>query len=242
MSRIVWNSSETPEYEIGVDRGILFPKVGDGIPWSGLTTVVETTENEDLKSNHYNGSKFVKRQRPGEFSASLDGLSYPHILDEFGSDLYDLTYRTLKSEDKYLIHLVYNARLKKSTTAYNTVSLSSRLTTQNWMLSTRPIKIEGIGPVSHLIIDTSQAYPWTVDAFEELLYGGSLGNAKMPSIPEVLEVFEINSILRIIDNGDGTWTADGPDDVVYMTGVDTFEINWPTVIYLDSFTYKVSSL
>ncbi len=81
-----------------------------------------------------------------------------------------------------------------------------------------------------------------IQAIEDLLYGSASTAPRLPDPQEILDLFEEGAILKIIDHGDGTWTAIGPDDVVYMTDPDTFEINWPSVVYLDEDTYQVSSL
>ena len=95
---------------------------------------------------------------------------------------------------------------------------------------------------SHMVIDTSVAYPETVEALEDLIYGSPSFAAALPAPADILQVFEENSILQIIDHGDGTWTAIGPDDVVYMVSADEFRIDYPTAVYLDATTYTVHSL
>jgi hypothetical protein len=59
---------------------------------------------------------------------------------------------------------------------------------------------------------------------------------------KVLEMFESGAILRIVDHGDGTWTATGPDEAIKMLSSTMFEITWPSAIYIDTETYKISSL
>jgi hypothetical protein len=66
--------------------------------------------------------------------------------------------------------------------------------------------------------------------------------ARLPDPQEIFDIFEANSILRVVDNGDGTFTVTGPDDAITMLDDTTFEIDWPSVVVIDSNTYEISSL
>jgi hypothetical protein len=150
---------------------------------------------------------------------------------------FGLSYR-VQTDHGYKIHLVYNALATPSQGNYVYASASSF----SWDLTTRGAKsAEGIY-VSHLVIDSEEAYPWTIEALENTLYGTDELPPRLPSPDEVLDIFEENSILRIIDHGDGTWTAIGPDDVVSMIDATTFQINYETAVYIDANTYTVHSL
>jgi hypothetical protein len=81
-----------------------------------------------------------------------------------------------------------------------------------------------------------------MEALEDVLYGTDDESPRLPSPEEVFEIFEENAILRIIDNGDGTWTAIGPDSAIEMLDSETFEITWPSAVYIDADTYTISSL
>ncbi len=50
-----------------------------------------------------------------------------------------------------------------------------------------------------------------------------------------------NSFLLIVDNGDGTWVAVGPSQVITMLTSSTFEISEVDAVYLDANTYALSS-
>ena len=75
-----------------------------------------------------------------------------------------------------------------------------------------------------------------------MLYGTNFTEPRMPSVSEIIEMFEAHSIMQIIDHGDGTWTAIGPESAIVMLDSTTFQITWPTAIYIDDVTYTISSL
>lgn len=64
----------------------------------------------------------------------------------------------------------------------------------------------------------------------------------MPGMLEVVAMFENASLLKITDHGDGSWTAEGPDEAIQMLSPTEFEITWPSAVYLSSDTYRISSL
>ena len=45
MAQLVWDKAEDRIFELGVDRGVFFPKDGDdylpGVVWNGLINVIE---------------------------------------------------------------------------------------------------------------------------------------------------------------------------------------------------------
>jgi len=96
--------------------------------------------------------------------------------------------------------------------------------------------------VSHFVIDTSVAYPAAVADLETILYGTETSDARLPDPFELFDFFESHSILLIVDHGDGTWTATGPDDVITMLDPTTFQISWPSAVYVDDVSYTLTSL
>lgn len=112
----------------------------------------------------------------------------------------------------------------------------------SWLLSTIPVPLPEGGATSHLIVDPGLAYPSAVSSLEDILYGTDTTEARLPTPSEVLDVFEINSILRVVDNGDGSFTVTGPDDAITMVDSTTFQITWPSAVFIDSITYTIHSL
>jgi hypothetical protein len=110
-----------------------------------------------------------------------------------------------------------------------------------WDLYTVPVPTTGLKPFSHLVIDVAPAHPDNITALEDLLYGTVSTDPSLPPPEDIIALFEENAIMTVIDHGDGTWTATGPDDMVHMIDSTTFEVVSPTVFYTDPVTYNVSS-
>jgi len=242
MTKIVWDETGLRRYETGIDRGVYYPKDGSGEVWNGLTSVQESPSDSDEKIRYIDGVKVRARRGSGEFSGSIEAYTYPsafgdHLVMHQRRNVFDMSYRVM-SDVSYKIHLVYNVLVSPSSASYSYEDASPF----SWAFTTRPIPIPGSGLSAHLVIDTAKAYPETVAALESLIYGSDMSTAHMPTPEEVLMVFEENSVLRVIDNGDGTFTVTGPDSAIIMIDATTFEITWDSAVMIDAVSYTLSSL
>jgi hypothetical protein len=241
LTRLVWDEKPR-EYAIGVDRGVYYPKNAPGEVWNGLKAVNEDSADTDEMSVYIDGIKTHRKRSNEHFSGTIEAYTYPDGLqnDIFGLQLrtsFGLSYRTM-TESGYQIHLVYNVLLRPSGYAHQ----QNETDTFVWAFTTVPVPVPDVNKTAHLIIDSSIAYSWTIEDLEDALYGSESTDAFLPTPEAIFETFEENAILRIIDNGDGTWTAIGPDSAIVMLDPDTFEITWPSAVYIDADSYTISSL
>ena len=254
MTRINWGSTGTRTYDSGVDRGVFYPQVGPGVPWNGLTAVKEDPDGSELSKIFVDGVPFRTQKTKESFAAVLQAYTSPREFDDYDGNngqqrrkAFGLSYRTNVGNDispdyGHEIHLVYNALAMPS--SVDNVTLSSdglNATPFSWGISTTPVLIPGAKPAAHLIIDTTIAHPDAIQAVEDILYGSIDGDSRLPDPFELFDVFEQHAIFVVIDHGDGTWTATGPDEAFEMLDADTFQITWPTAVYLDEDTYQISS-
>lgn len=240
MTKLIWD--DIRDYESGVDRGVFYPQLGSGEAWNGLVSVTESPSESDESSIYQDGEKIVQRRRAGEFSGTIESISYPpsfytDVLMQRRSKPFGMSYR-VQTKTGYKIHLVYNVLLGPSPYLFQ----SRGIDFHKWSFTTKPTTIPEAKFSAHLIINSNEAYSWTLEALENVLYGSEADPAILPSPQEVFDIFEVNSILQIIDNGDGTWTAIGPDDVIQMLDSTTFEITWPSAVYIDAVSYTIHSL
>jgi hypothetical protein len=238
MTRLAW--TERP-YEAGVDRGVFYAPGGTGVAWNGLTNVTESPSEVGSLSHHIDGVNVRRREKRGEMAGTIEAFTYPEELFEhtiLGTRRrsFGLSYR-VQTEDSYKIHLIYNILLAPSekSHAYDETDPFS------WPFTTTPLPVPEMKNSAHLTIDAKSAWPSALSAIETVLYGDESMDARLPSPTEVADIFDLNSILRIVDNGDGTWTATGPDELFTFNGDGTFEIDWTSVEYIDSETYKIRS-
>lgn len=207
-----------------------------------MVEVIDDEQDSDLLVGYQDGVRFQQKKRIGEFSGTIKAFTYPtsfynDILTQRRPRMFGLCYRT-SNEHGHKIHLVYNATISPGVISYK----HSEASLFEWRFSTKSIPVPEDKRSAHLIIDTTKAYPVTISALENAIYGDETGNAYLPTPDEVFEIFEANSIVRVIDHGDGSFTVIGPDEYVYMLDATSFEINWPSAVYIDAVSYRLSSL
>lgn len=248
--RIVWSPDEIVS---GVDRGVLYLSNGTPIPWNGLVAVTENSDEESIQTGlYFDGIRFGFGQSIPDFSITVEAWSYPLEFEPYegitaGLETkqprkpFGFSWRDNK-DDGHLIHLVWNAMASPSEKSYLTKNNDPELSSFSWDFKTRPIKINGFWPTSHMVVDTNTAPEDSVQALEDLLYGTNLVNGSFPTPQEVIDLFLGYAALVVTVYPDGTWTAEGPDSAFVFPSPTSFAITWPSVTYIDSETYTISSL
>lgn len=262
MSKLIWGKGGERLYEAGVDHGVFYPSLGPGIVWNGLATIQESTENTENLIMYIDGDRQITEISLGTFAAVLEAFTYPLEFEPYDGlskwDLsaqtrlpFNLSYRTLIGNDKlgiskgYKLHLVYNVLAAPTERNNRSVNASSEIENFKWSLSTTPVAIPGLRPSSHFVIDSTKAYGSSLALIEDMLYGTDDTVSHFPTVEELLEIFESTAIFKVTDNGDGTATIEGPDEIVFIDDVveQIAQLGpWPTVVALGEDTYQLSSL
>lgn len=262
MGRIEWGSTGKRFYEAGLDRGVLYVDALPGVPWNGLTSVNVSSTGGEAQSYYLDGIKYLNVPSPEEFQGSITAYTYP---DEFGvcdgsvrvrpglfvsqqrRKSFGFSYRTmigndLSSEHGYKIHIVYNALAAPSARDHRSLDATNDPGDFNWTITARPPAMAGYTPTAHVEIDSRTTNETTMTIVEDILYGTSEFDARLPDFDELFGIFDDNiTTLEVIDNGDGTFTVIGPASAVQMVGEDMFEITWPTAVFIDEDSYTISS-
>lgn len=252
MAKLSWDTVGQRFYEAGVDRGVLFVSGYTGVPWSGLISVNENPSGGTSTTYYLDGDSYVIVSDSEEYAATITAFTYP---DEFeacngegnaNTGLYamhqpripfDLSYRTLVGNDLdgvnhgYKIHLVYGALAAPSQRANGTLNESSNASDFSWAIKANPPAVPGFKATAHFVIDTRTAYTVSVSDIEDIIYGTSTTDPRMPTFSEIYDLFESHAILRIVDNGDGSWTATAADGLGIITIPNT---SWVQTI-IDNF-------
>lgn len=244
--RITWDPPENRPYSSGISQGVLYTENSPGVAWNGLTSVTESGD-QSQEPKYFDGVKYHDRIVPSVFSGTLSAYTYPDelepcigisgILTGQARDSFGFSYRTNNA-----IHLIYNVLAVPSKNDYSSVSASPDPVTFEWDFTTVPVDIPGGKPSSHLVIMTEDSDAGAIADLEALIYGDDENGASLPLPDVITAIFESYAVLRITDNGDGTWTATGPDTVITMTDSTTFQISWPSAIFTSATTFQISSL
>ncbi len=261
MARLDWNTFGSRFYEVGIDRGVLYVDGYSGVPWNGLTSVNETPSGGDPKSLYNDGVKYLAVPSSEEFEGTVTAFTYP---DEFSRcdgmaeprgglflthqrrKSFGLSYRTMIGNDAsdsaaYKLHIVYNALASPSDRSNETIKDSTDPNDFSWKITCKPPAMAGYKPTAHIVIDSRKTDPLALSAIEDILYGTDEDASRIPTLAEVIAAYDIVPTLIVVDNGDGTWTATAPFDVIRMLDDDVFEITAPTAVFVDDDTYTLSS-
>lgn len=240
MTALVWDDITSRDYQQGVDRGVLYPPDGSaGIIWNGLISAAETEETASNTLVYLDGLAYFTDRVSGDFGLAVTAYTYPVELDSSRA-IFGMSYRTQKVNG-YTLHLVYNGLASPVTIERSSETADADAENFDFQISTVPVKIPGGYPTAHLIIDSTLADPVNLASLETMLYGTDDADGYLPAVQDIIDLFNENAILFITDNGDGTWTAEGPDDLVFMTDSTTFEIIASSVIFLGDDTYRIST-
>lgn len=262
MTEMKWDTVGTRNFENGLDRGVLYLPDGSGVPWSGLTSVIEKID-QTLVPIYYDGQKVNDFVTLGSFEASMKAVTYPEEFVDFegvpnvkrGIRIADqpampfgLAYRTMKGNDldghdaSYRIHLIYNVTAIPSDKNHASLSDNPEITEFEWSLTAIPNEIGGFRPTAHLIFESDDIDPWLLNDIEKILYGSADQDAALIPIDDLIEYIEGWFRLKITDHGDGTWSATEYIDgtAITMETVDRFRIDGANAIYLDDVTFRIS--
>lgn len=252
MTKIAWGEAEKPSFEYGVDHGVFYHKDGRGYAWNGLITVEETTADASQSLIYIDGVGHQNRLLIGNFAAAISAMFYPKEFEPYDgySDTYsgqgrrefNFSYRTMLEGGTYKLHLVYNALATPTDRNDSSINSNTDMVAFTWDLTTRTENIPGARSSSHFTIDSSDTHHSVIDAIEAMLYGSETSPPYMPTVPELLAWFDSHAVLKITDHGDGSWTAEGPDDIVEMLDPTSFQINWKSAIFISSDSYTVRTL
>lgn len=216
MSVLVWDKDEERRFEMGVSKGVLFPKKTDGsgtyengVAWNGLTGVTESPSGADTTDLWADNIKFATLRATETFGATIEAYMYPDEFAECDGSVeaeegvfigqqsrrpFGFAYRTNvgvgeDSEAGYKLNLVYNATVSPSEKGYETINDSPDAITMSWEVSTTAVNVTGHKPTSHIMIDSTKADKAKLKALENTLYGTADKEPTLPSPDEVIAMF-----------------------------------------------------
>lgn len=211
MPRLTWGTVGERYYESGVDQGVLYPELGPGVAWFGITSIQEAPTGGDPKPFYVDGYKYLNTTSSEEFTARIEAFFAPA---EFGEcdgtqqisnglfitqqrrKTFGLSYRTRIGNDldganhAYKIHLVYNALAAPSARNFSSIGESVEPSMFSWDISTLPPRLSGRKASAHFVIDSRFTPPTLMSNVEDILYGSDLEDSRLPSVSEIIELFD----------------------------------------------------
>lgn len=262
MTQLTWDEVGDRVFEVGVSKGVLYKEDKTGIPWNGLISVEENTDNS-IESVYYDGTKFSNILTLGEFAGTIRAFTCPDeflfyegtIEDQFGFYIsnqepsqFGLCYQTKIGDDVsglnrgYKIHILYNLTALPSGRSYESINDELEPIELEWEVTSIPEEIENFRPTSHVIIDSRKVDPYMLIDLESILYGSETTDPYLPTLKALSTFLRTWARLLISTDGHGIWTAYARDEgVITMLDGTTFEIDSDTATFIDADSYTISS-
>lgn len=212
MAKLVWDQTGERLYETGVKNGVLYVQDDKGtypagVAWNGLTAVTESPSGAEATALYADDIKYLNLYSAEEFGATVEAYMYPDEFMEcdgskqavegvtFGQQprkKFGLCYRTSVGNDVlgndygYKLHLIYGCTASPSERAYASINDSPEAITFSWELTTDPVAVEGFKPTAIVTIDSTKVDKAKLAALEDILYGGSDTDARLPMPNEIV--------------------------------------------------------
>lgn len=212
--KLAWDEISKRLFETGVDRGVLYPVSTTGtyplgVAWSGITALTESPSGAEANPIYADNIKYLNLISAEDYGATIEAYMYP---DEFaecdGSAAlaagvtigqqkrrgFGLCCRTVLGNDTemndygYKLHLIYGAIAAPSEKSYSTVNESPEAMTLSWEITTTPVSVTGFKPTACLTIDSTKVDSAKLAALEDILYGTTEADARLPLPDEVLAI------------------------------------------------------
>lgn len=264
MTRLTWAAPGDRRFETGVDRGVLYPVNGGGVPWSGLVAVTESPVGGETRNYYMDGIKYHSRAAPEEYAATLEAYAYPPEFarcdgtENLVSGLYamhqrrqkfGLSYRTrvgtdLDPDKGYKIHLIYNALAEPSERPNTTLGEQPEAIVFSWRLTATPIRAPKIKPTAHFVINSLETDPVAMALIEDMLYGSHTNAPHLPSQTEIIQLLATatpEAPFVVEDLGNGLYRISGSDSDVKMIDAHHYQLINEFVIKHDDGTFTATS-
>lgn len=263
MPILTWDQPGNRVYESGLDQGVLYLPDGSAVPWNGLTSVIEKFD-KSTSPVYFDGMKIQDFVVLGDFSATMKAVTYPDefvpleglgkfrngmFMSDQPPGVFGLCYRTRIGDDikgdegGHKLHLLYNVTAIPSDKTYAPASDQPSLVEFEWTITAIPEETPGFRPTSHIIFDDRHLDPLLLEDLEAMLYGTTSADAVLLPMPDLIAFIRNWYRVKIIDNGDGSWTAIADrDGFIFFTSDDhtEFEITKINALYLDDVTFQIS--
>lgn len=218
MARLEWDADSKRLYEVGVDRGVLYPRnsedgnYGAGVAWNGLTGVTESPSGAEPTDLYADNIKYLSMRSAETFGATIEAYTYPPEFEPCDGSAslangvsigqqdrvpFGLSYRTLVGNDAkgqgygYKIHVIYGCTASPSEKPYQTVNDSPEAITFSWEVNATPVNVTGFKPTACVVIDSTKVAPEKLKKIEAALYGDTSGDG-----PKLLMPDEIKAIIE----------------------------------------------
>jgi len=262
VTKIEWDQSSDKIYQVGLDRGTLYLDDDLVVPWNGLVSVEQDGAGTTTEPIFFDGKKYGDLQEKGTLEVEIKALTYPEEFAPYNGVLeaenglninnqprkpFSMSFRTLVGDGLsdtdlgYRIHILYNLTATLDTINNKTIGDNFEPMEFSWAATTKEEVVPGYIPTAYVVADTRFMEPGSLLWIEYILWGAESVSPYLPDLESLIEILDNSFVVSFTDNGDVTWTAQGPDENFSFPTSTTFAITNVNATYSDAYTYSVSS-
>lgn len=204
MARLTWGAPDERVFAAGLDRGVLYPRVGEAVPWNGLKAVTETPNAGVPASFYQDGLKYLHEPVREDASVSLTAFGAPAVFDQHVGvrtnnrglkytgqprTPFALSYRTLLGdavlglEAGYQLHFWPQLVVDLSEETRTTSSATPEVSEFTWEMKA----LKGLYSQEHYVLDSRTTSAIMLEQFQLISYGDT-EQSIAPRIPTEMEM------------------------------------------------------
>lgn len=216
--KVTWGDPNDRYFHHGVDRGVLY--AATTVAWNGITGLTEAG-NGAATMYYIDGQVYLADVDPTDFSGSLTAYSFPNefgrcvgmpevaeglVADNQKPQQFGLSYRSLVGSGLegdmfgYQIHLLYKAMASIGSRERKTINNSPQPIEFTFDIVATPVKMPGLRPTAHYVIDTRHLDPDTIRDLEDMLYGTATTEGALPDPTTLFEMLNFGPDINLVDH------------------------------------------
>lgn len=216
MARLSWGGTGLKDFELGVDRGVLFvmsnSTYGAGVAWNGLVGVTEQPAGAEPTKVYADNGVYGVLMSPETLGLTIEHISAPPefyacdgVLCDASTNYVQISgqprakfafaYRTrvgdeTSAEKGYKLHIIYGCQSGVAEKGYKTIGDSPEVITFSRTISTLPVTMADDKVTAEIVLDSRTVSVAGLAAVEDALYGTSGVPSHLPTPDEVMAMCE----------------------------------------------------
>lgn len=215
---LAWDQDGERFYHTGVSKGVIYRQNASGAynsaeAWNGLTGVEENPDGADVTDLWADNMKYASFRSAENYKGTIKAYMYPDSFEECNGGRmpipgmkigqqkrkpFGLCYRTEvgndtndDSDDGYILHLVYGATVAPSSVSHDTINDNPDAVEFSWDYECLPVavnQIAGVKQTCSVDLNSLDLGTTKMTAIENVLYGSSTADARLPLPDEVYSI------------------------------------------------------
>lgn len=220
MAKLVWDQIGEKIYETGAKNAVLYlidnqNVYSTGVAWNGLLGVDESPSGAEPTKLFADDINYITLFSAEEYGCTIRAYTYPDEFEQCDGSAsiatgavigqqdrvpFGFCYRTTIGNDArgneygYKLHLVYGCKASPSAKTHDTINDSPSAVEFSWEVTCTPVPVTGFKPTCVIEVDSTKVDSAKLTALEDVLYGTSSTEARLPLPDQVKSILTTGSM------------------------------------------------